>query len=104
MADIILTSNEVSAIDNKLDNINMSAVFGGSKVIKKVGKYQKLMFEKHGIILFLIDNFGVSMLQCVMPLQTPFKWVFLRHRGTPSPTPGNSAFPGAGKQKNALPI
>lgn len=34
-ADIILTSNEVSAIDNKLDNINMSAVFGGSKVIKK---------------------------------------------------------------------
>lgn len=57
------------------------------------------MFEKHGIILFLIDNFGVSMLQCVMPLQTPFKWVFLRHRGTPSPTPGNSAFPGAGKQK-----
>lgn len=33
-ADIILTSNEVSAIDNKLDNINMSAVFGGSKVIK----------------------------------------------------------------------
>lgn len=72
--------------------------------LKKVGKYQKLMFEKHGIILFLIDNFGVSMLQCVMPLQTPFKWVFLRHRGTPSPTPGNSAFPGAGKQKNALPI
>ncbi|WP_207806029.1 hypothetical protein, partial [Bacteroides sp. AF20-13LB] len=59
---------------------------------------------QHGIILFLIDNFGVSMLQCVMPLQTPFKWVFLRHRGTPSPTPGNSAFPGAGKQKNALPI
>lgn len=58
----------------------------------------------HGIILFLIDNFSVSMLQCVMPLQTPFKWVFLRHRGTPSPTPGNSAFPGAGKQKNALPI
>ncbi|MCS3350527.1 hypothetical protein NXY06_05415 [Bacteroides uniformis] len=72
--------------------------------VKKVGKYQKLMFEKHGIILFLIDNFSVSMLQCVMPLQTPFKWVFLRHRGTPSPTPGNSAFPGAGKQKNALPI
>ncbi len=35
VADIILTSNEVSAIDNKLDNINMSAVFGGSKVIKK---------------------------------------------------------------------
>lgn len=34
-ADIILTSDEVSAIDNKLDNINMSAVFGGSKVIKK---------------------------------------------------------------------
>ena len=33
-ADIILTSDEVSAIDNKLDNINMSAVFGGSKVIK----------------------------------------------------------------------
>lgn len=72
--------------------------------VKKVGKYQKLMFEKHGIILFLIDNFSVSMLQCVIPLQTPFKWVFLRHRGTPSPTPGNSAFPGAGKQKNALPI
>lgn len=60
------------------------------------------MFEKHGIILFLIDNFGVSMLQCVMPLQTPFKWVFLRHRGTPSPTPGNSAFPGAGKQKKRI--
>ena len=35
VADIILTSNEVSAIDNKLYNINMSAVFGGSKVIKK---------------------------------------------------------------------
>jgi hypothetical protein len=35
VADIILTSDEVSAIDNKLDNINMSAVFGGSKVIKK---------------------------------------------------------------------
>ena len=34
-ADIILTSDEVSAIDNKLDNINMSDVFGGSKVIKK---------------------------------------------------------------------
>lgn len=34
-ADIILTSDEVSAIDNKLDNINMSAVFGGSKLIKK---------------------------------------------------------------------
>ena len=34
-ADIILTSDEISAIDNKLDNINMSAVFGGSKVIKK---------------------------------------------------------------------
>ena len=34
-ADITLTSDEVSAIDNKLDNINMSAVFGGSKVIKK---------------------------------------------------------------------
>ena len=34
-ADIILTSDEVSAVDNKLDNINMSAVFGGSKVIKK---------------------------------------------------------------------
>jgi hypothetical protein len=31
----MLTSNEVSAIDNKLDNINMSDVFGGSKVIKK---------------------------------------------------------------------
>lgn len=30
----MLTNNEVSAID-KLDNINMSAVFGGSKVIKK---------------------------------------------------------------------
>ena len=60
------------------------------------------MFEKHGIILFLIDNFSVSMLQCVMPLQTPFKWVFLRHRGTPSPTPGNSAFPGAGKQKKRI--
>ena len=29
VADIILT------IDNKLDNINMSAVFGGSKVIKE---------------------------------------------------------------------
>lgn len=35
VADIMLTSNEVSAIDNKLDNINMSDVFGGSKVIKK---------------------------------------------------------------------
>lgn len=35
VADIILTSDEVSAIDNKLDNINMSDVFGGSKVIKK---------------------------------------------------------------------
>lgn len=35
VADIILTSDEVSAIDNKLDNINMSAVFGGSKVIKE---------------------------------------------------------------------
>ena len=34
-ADIILTSDEVSVIDNKIDNINMSAVFGGSKVIKK---------------------------------------------------------------------
>ena len=34
VADIILTSNEVSAIDNKLVNINMSAVFGGSKMIK----------------------------------------------------------------------
>lgn len=35
VADIILTNNEVSAIDNKLDNMNMSAGFGGSKVIKK---------------------------------------------------------------------
>lgn len=35
VADIILTSDEVSEIDNKLDSINMSAVFGGSKVIKK---------------------------------------------------------------------
>lgn len=55
------------------------------------------MFEKHGIILFLIDNFGVSMLQCVMPLQTPFNGYFsgteehpLRHRGTlPSLVPEN---------------
>lgn len=34
-ADIKLTSDEVSLIDNKLDNINMSAVFGGAKVIKE---------------------------------------------------------------------
>ncbi len=34
-ADIILTNEEVQAIDKSLDNINMSAVFGGSKVIDK---------------------------------------------------------------------
>lgn len=33
-ADVILTLNEVNALDKALDNIEMSAVFGGSKVIK----------------------------------------------------------------------
>ena len=31
-SDIILTDSEVSEIDNKLDNMNMSEVFGGSKI------------------------------------------------------------------------
>ena len=47
VADIILTSNEISAIDNKLDNINMSAVFGGSKVIKRGSNYG-ILFHRNG--------------------------------------------------------
>lgn len=30
--------------------------------VKKVGKYQKLMFEKYSIILFLIDNFDLKQI------------------------------------------
>lgn len=33
-ADIILTESEVAALDKALDNMNMSEVFGGSKVVK----------------------------------------------------------------------
>ncbi len=34
-ADIILTSDEVAAIDDALDNMEMSEVFGGSKIVRK---------------------------------------------------------------------
>lgn len=34
-ADIALTAEEVAALDNALDNMEMSAVFGGTKVIKE---------------------------------------------------------------------
>ena len=33
-ADVFLTSDEVKAIDSALDGMEMSEVFGGSKVIK----------------------------------------------------------------------
>lgn len=34
-ADIILTSDEVAAIDDALDNMEISEVFGGSKIVRK---------------------------------------------------------------------
>lgn len=36
-ADIVLTDGEVAEIDKALDKMEMSAVFGGSKIIKKIG-------------------------------------------------------------------
>ena len=34
-SDIVLTSNEIAEIDSALDNMEMSPVFGGSKIIKE---------------------------------------------------------------------
>ena len=34
-ADVILTADEVAALDKALDTIPMSAVFGGTKVVSK---------------------------------------------------------------------
>ena len=34
-ADIVLTAGEVAAIDEALDNMTMSNVFGGTRVIKR---------------------------------------------------------------------
>ena len=34
-ADIVLTSDEIAKIDRALDNMKMSPVFGGSKIIKE---------------------------------------------------------------------
>lgn len=34
-AEIILTDDEVKALDNALDSMDMSEVFGGSKIVKE---------------------------------------------------------------------
>lgn len=34
-ADIVLTSDEVKTIDSALDGMEMSEVFGGSKIVRK---------------------------------------------------------------------
>ena len=34
-ADVVLTPSEVSALDDALDTIPMSEVFGGSRIVKK---------------------------------------------------------------------
>ena len=33
-ADIVLTESEVTALDKALDNMKMSEVFGGSRIVK----------------------------------------------------------------------
>ena len=37
-ADVLLTDEEVKAIDKALDSMKMSEVFGGSKIVNKKGQ------------------------------------------------------------------